>query len=70
MKNRSRNLIYYRSRIGHNQSVFVTCQEKQVVRPQDLSSLKEGEFNSMTVEGREPFFWSFFINLNDTSSCF
>jgi hypothetical protein len=58
MESRSSSQSQYGVRLSHNQSVSVNRQEKQVVRPQDLSSLKEGEFIGTTVEGKEPFFWS------------
>jgi hypothetical protein len=58
MESRSTSQSQYGVRLSHNQSVSVNRQEKQVVRPQDLSSLKEGEFIGTTVEGKEPFFWS------------
>lgn len=58
MHSRSSSQSHYGTRLTHNQSVSVNHQEKQVVRPQDLSSLKEGEFIGTTVEGKGPFFWS------------
>ena len=67
MHSRSSSQSHYGTRLSHNQSVSVNRQEKQVVRPQDLSSLKEGEFIGTAVEGKESFFWSR-IRAQETSS--
>jgi hypothetical protein len=58
MESRSSSQSHYGSRLSQNHSVSVNRQEKQVVRPQDLGSLREGEFIGTAVEGKEPFFWN------------
>lgn len=58
METRSSSLSHYGNRLSNNQSVSFNRQEKQVVRPQDLSSLRVGEFIGTAVEGKEPYFWS------------
>lgn len=58
MESRSSSQSNYGNRLSSNQSVTFNRQEKQVVKPQDLCSLKEGEFVGTTVEGKESFFWS------------
>jgi hypothetical protein len=45
-------------RQSNNQSLSKSLQERLVVRPQDLINLKVGEFIGMSVESKEPYFWS------------
>jgi type IV secretory pathway TraG/TraD family ATPase VirD4 len=43
---------------SNNESVSSSLQERWLVRPQDVCSLQVGEFIGMTVESKEPYFWS------------
>ena len=58
VESRSITQSFWGSRQSNNQSVSLHKQEKQLVRPQDLTSLQVGEFVGTTVEGGEPYFWS------------
>jgi type IV secretory pathway TraG/TraD family ATPase VirD4 len=41
-----------------NELISSSLQERLLVRPQDVCSLGVGEFMGMTVESKEPYFWS------------
>jgi type IV secretory pathway TraG/TraD family ATPase VirD4 len=41
-----------------NESVSSSMQERQLVRPQDVTSLQVGEFIGMSVESTSPYFWN------------
>jgi type IV secretory pathway TraG/TraD family ATPase VirD4 len=43
---------------SNNESVSSSMQEKLLVRPGDVTNLQVGEFIGMTVESKEPYFWS------------
>ena len=58
MESRSTSQNHWGERMTNNHTISINRQEKQVVRPQDLISLKVGEFLGTTVEGKEPCFWS------------
>ncbi|WP_224995073.1 type IV secretory system conjugative DNA transfer family protein [Cesiribacter sp. SM1] len=58
MESRSTSQNHWGGRLTNNHTISINRQEKQLVRPQDLSSLQVGEFLGTTVEGKEPYFWS------------
>ena len=58
VESRSTTQSIWGSRQTNNQSISLHKQEKQLVRPQDLTCLQVGEFIGTTVEGKEPYFWS------------
>lgn len=43
---------------SNSQSLSKSLQERLLVRPQDVTSLQVGEFVGMSVESKEPYFWS------------
>ncbi len=56
MESRSSSRSLSGERLSLQESVSHTKQEKQLIRPQDVSSLREGEFIGSTVEGKQAFF--------------
>ncbi|WP_161622702.1 type IV secretory system conjugative DNA transfer family protein [Cesiribacter andamanensis] len=58
MESRTTSQSQWGQRLTRNQAVSYSLQERQLVRPQDLSSLKVGEFIGTTVEDHQPYFWA------------